>query len=239
MKILPILIFILLQSCSLKGQESKVSKENSNSGFIAELEKKAEANDEKAMIDLAQNYLDKDPKAESNKKAFYWMKRAAKFKSKFVLANLGGMYRYGTGCEVNYDSTFHYYTLAIENGLERVKIELGLMYKNGEGVEKDIEKSFTIIKEQAERGDPQAVYELANFYYNGEYVDKNYSKALELYSLAAEGNHIESQVVAGYMYENSEGTKKDIKKAKYFYEKAAKKGHKYAIKRFEELEKNE
>lgn len=56
--------------------------------------------DENAMIELAQYYLHENSEKDNLEKAFYWMSQAAKFKTKFVQANLGGIYRYGTGCEI-------------------------------------------------------------------------------------------------------------------------------------------
>ena len=66
--------------------------------------------------------------------------------------NLGMMYHFGKGVEIDYDVAREYYEEAVKSDYPLALNNLGSIYYNGHGVRKDIAKSFPYFCRAAERG---------------------------------------------------------------------------------------
>lgn len=165
--------------------------------------------------------------------AFEKMHMEAEFGNILAIYDMGEMYYYGRGLDVNLDQANQYYKKALR-GLEQilnkkpknenskreqksrdyVKYRIGKMYYSGKGTEKNMEKAF-----QAFEGNTStyAVYTLGLMYKNGDWVEKNPERAFAYLKKAAEGGMPYAAYEVAKMYEEGLGTKMDLGKAEKSY----------------------
>lgn len=75
-------------------------------------------------------------------KALYWYTRAAEKGNAEAEHQLGLIYRYGRGVEIDLKEAFNWHTEAANHGDRYAPLTLGLMYAKGEGVEKDYREAI-------------------------------------------------------------------------------------------------
>ena len=161
---------------------------------------------------------------KNEKKALYWMRKAAEQGLKDAQNALGVLYKNGEGVKRDYKKAIYWYRKAAEQGLKDAQNALGVLYKNGEGVKRDYKKAIYWYRKAAEQGLKDAQNALGVLYKNGEGVKRDYKKAIYWYRKAADQGYKVAQYNLGALYKNGEGVKRDYKKAIYWYRKAAERG---------------
>jgi uncharacterized protein len=164
------------------------------------------------------------------KKAFYWIKKAAEQKQTQVEINtnwsiyssakrvLGSHYENGLGVTKDLEKAFYWYTLAYEQGHIDAKYDLIRLEQRA------IEK-IAATELAAEQGNIKAQYHLGLMYYEGKGVTKDLEKAFHWFKKAAEQGDIKAQYHLGSCYELGLGVTKDLEKAFHWFKKAAEQGH--------------
>lgn len=99
--------------------------------------------------------------------------------------NLGMMYHFGKGVEIDYDVAREYYEEAVKSDYPLALNNLGSIYYNGHGVRKDIAKSFPYFCRAAERGVESAQFTVATMLFYGQGVAVDKAKAKKWFQKAA------------------------------------------------------
>jgi TPR repeat protein len=94
-----------------------------------------------------------------------------------AMANLGYMYRKGSGVKQDLKRAEGYLRNAVKKGNAASMLTLGSMYQNGEGVEQDLFKASLLFQLSALYGDELAQFKIGTFYFIGVGVDQDYEKA--------------------------------------------------------------
>ncbi len=139
--------------------------------------------------------------------------------------NLGQMYYFGYGVDIDKGKAFTYYYKAAEQGDPIAQYSLGVMYFEGDGVYQNLSQSAFWYEKAAQQGHNNARCNLASMYYLGQGVKQDYQKSLYWNKMAANEGDAEAQSNLGYLYYNGEGTSKDNDKAFYWYLLSGKQGN--------------
>jgi hypothetical protein len=133
--------------------------------------------DAKAQLLMGRLYATrKDEKGY--KKAFKLFKKAAKQGNAVATGDLGAMYKYGRGCNLNLNKARKWFKKGAELGNIRATYSLGYLYLKGFGnIDQDYSKAVKWF-EKSEHA--MAKYWLGVCYYYGYGVQKNIQKANEL-----------------------------------------------------------
>lgn len=115
---------------------------------------------------------------ENIKKGFQLIKKASKQKHPVALENLGVLYKYGRGCNLNYNKARRTFKKASKLGNHKATYSLGYLYLKGLGnTKQDYKKAIKWFKKSEY---PMAKYWLGICYLKGYGVTKNIAKANEL-----------------------------------------------------------
>lgn len=167
---------------------------------------------------------------KSDIEAFKNFKKSAKQGNSIAMADLGVMYKYGRGCDVNYKKAKKWFIKSAELGNSKAIYSLGYFYLKGLGeVKQDYIKAINLFRKS---DNPMAKYWLGVCYYYGYGVPKNISKAEELLKLplsevrSANIDNIEiEQILSGKHDKSEESTDlyairefKDLKKIRGVWE---------------------
>jgi hypothetical protein len=113
-----------------------------------------------------------------NKKAFKLFKKSAKQGNAIAAVDLGIMYKYGLGTNLNYNKARKWFKKAALLGNDKATYSLGYLYLKGFG---DIDQNYSkAIKWFKKSEYPMAKYWLGVCYYYGYGVEQNIQKANEL-----------------------------------------------------------
>ncbi len=111
------------------------------------------------------------------KKGFHLIKKAAKQKNTAAACELGILYKYGKGCNLNFKKAKKWFKKAGNLGSDEATYSLGYMYYKGLGT---INQDYTeAVKWFNKSNHPMAKYWLGICYYNGYGVSKNLQKSNE------------------------------------------------------------
>lgn len=103
--------------------------------------------------------------------------------------NLGMMYQFGQGVEIDYDVARDYYEEAIKSDYPLALHNYGSLYYNGYGVKKDLAKAFPYFLRAAERGVESSQFTVACMLHDGQGVSPDKAKAKHWFQkAAAQGN---------------------------------------------------
>lgn len=135
------------------------------------------------------------------KEGYEKLLREAKCGNALAIYEIGSMYQYGRGVEIDITLANEYYKSAYDLFLDLFKREcasdfeknyaafrLGKMNHYGLGVEKDTAKAAEYYRKIPDN--VYAAYALGNLYFSGDGVEKNIEKAIELYQNAAQGKSV-------------------------------------------------
>lgn len=111
--------------------------------------------------------------------------------------------------EGNFDTAFHEFSLAAEEGLDLAQFNLAILYFTGQGVEKDTEQAFKWTLAAAEQGHTAAQFNLASLYSEGDGTKKDMDKAVEWFTYAARAGHPTSAFILATMYRDGDHVKRD------------------------------
>jgi hypothetical protein len=115
---------------------------------------------------------------ESYEKAFKLFKKAAKQDNPIAMADLGIMYKYGRGCDLNFNKARKWFEKGAALGNDKATYSLGYLYLKGFG---DIDQNYEMAVKWFEKSNyPMAKYWLGVSYYYGYGVEKDIQKANEL-----------------------------------------------------------
>lgn len=145
---------------------------------------------------------------------------------------LGNIFKFGRGCEIDLKEAEKFYKRAYEMFEELVcdpqyhKYEGYIYYRMGKQQNQGlgVQKNYDLAKDYFEEAgnNSYAKYSLGNMYFYGQGMDIDYVKALEYYEEAVKikPDNAYALYKLAEMYEKGSGTEKDEKKAKGNYEKA-------------------
>jgi len=153
---------------------------------LAILNRRAEAGDSSAMVDLGMNYANGRGVPEDYQKAFSWLRKASAAGDAAGMNNMGVMYANGYGVPKDYQQAAVWYRKAAEAGYVLAMANLGSMYENGKGVPRDSQQALGWYRKAAQAGSSSAMYDLGVMYENGEGVVRNRQRAIGWYRKAAE-----------------------------------------------------
>jgi len=91
-----------------------------------------------------------------DKKAEYWIKKAAEQGYGEAQNELGSCYLNGALVLKDLEKAVYWYTKAAEQGHAGGQYNLGLCYGKGNGVQRDLEKAVYWVTKSAEQGDEDA-----------------------------------------------------------------------------------
>lgn len=196
MKITRIIVLFALFTLALNAQEKEVDCDfNINRAYYhLEGNEFFEKNKKKAIEYLTPCIETQNPVAllmmgrilleESNEnslqKAFKLIKASAKQNNSIAATDLGILYKYGKGCQLNYNKARKWFEKGFELGNTKAAYLLGYLYLKGFG---NIEQDYTKAVEWFEKSDyPMAKYWLGVCYYYGYGVEKNTTIANNLFN---------------------------------------------------------
>ncbi|MDG2194104.1 MAG: tetratricopeptide repeat protein [Polaribacter sp.] len=167
--------------------------------------------DAKAQLLMGRLYVAKKEE-DSYRKAFKLIKKSAKQGNAIAAGDLGVLYKYGHGCNLNLNKARKWFKKGAELGNDKATYSLGYLYLKGFGnIEQDYSKAVKWFKKSDY---PMANYWLGVCYYYGYGVQKNSQKANQLlgtnFTNAASNTENTAttenttSVIAGQLEENSE-----------------------------------
>ncbi|NCT10675.1 MAG: T9SS type A sorting domain-containing protein [Flavobacteriia bacterium] len=134
-------------------------------------------NDDKAQLLLGKFYTNLGD-SKSFEKAFELLNKSAKNGNSMAMAELGSLYKYGKGCDLNFNKARNWFKKGAELNDDKSSYSLGYLYLKGFG---NISQNYTkAIKWLEKSQHPMAKYWLGVCYYYGYGVEKNVLKANEL-----------------------------------------------------------
>lgn len=123
---------------------------------------------------------------KSYKKAFKLFRKSAKKGNAKAMVDLGLMYKYGTGCKLNFNKARKWFKKGAELGNNKGAYSLGYIYLKGFG---NIGQNYSKAVKWFEKSEySMAKYWLGVCYYYGYGVDQNINKANELLETSFETN---------------------------------------------------
>lgn len=161
-------------------------------------------------------------------KAIQAYQKAAEEGNALGAYNLGLMYEYGKGIEVNNLQAKKYYQEAAGKGMPAAMTQLAGLYFNGAGTQRDAQKALAWYKKAAALGDDKALYQLGLLSETGLATKLSYSDAIHYYQQAAEKGNEKAMIALARMYQYGLGVEKDISKARQWYEQLALRHNGYA-----------
>ncbi len=116
---------------------------------------------------------------KSYRKAFKLFKKAAKQGNRMAMGELGVLFKYGRGCNLNFNKARKWFKKGAELGDRKSIYSLGYLYLKGFGnIDQDYSKA---VKWFQKTDHPMAKYWLGVCYYYGYGVEKNIQKAHKLF----------------------------------------------------------
>ncbi len=151
--------------------------------------------------------------------------------------NLGLLYEFGQGVQVNYLTAAMWYRKAAEQGFALAQISLGMMYEVGRGVQLDETEAVEWYRKAAEQGNANAQYNLAVKYSQGRGVAQDLKAGIEWYRKAAEQGNAKAQGNLGLMYAQGRGVAIDKAQAYMWLTLAAETRDENILENKKEIEK--
>jgi len=142
---------------------------------------------------------------KSYKKAFKLFKKAVKKDNSSAMVDLGILYKYGKGCNLNLNKARKWFNKAAKSGNDKAAYSLGYMYLKGFGsIDQDYTKAVKWFKESEY---PMAKYWLGVCYYYGYGVQQSLTTANKLL-----GTNFKSTTISNISTVNTNETSVDITK---------------------------
>lgn len=133
--------------------------------------------DANAQLLMSRLYMVKKDK-KHYKKAFKLLKKSAKQGNAIAMGDLGVLYKYGHGCNLNFNKARKWFKKGAKLGNDKAMYSLGYLYLKGFGtIAQDYSKAIGWFEKSKH---PMAKYWLGVCYYYGYGVEKNIGKANEL-----------------------------------------------------------
>ncbi|KAG2208222.1 hypothetical protein INT47_006077 [Mucor saturninus] len=135
--------------------------------------------------------------------------------------NIGWMYRYGLGVEINHEIAFHWIEKSANQGYSMSQNMLGEMYSNGRGTTQDLNEAVLWFRKSL-NNDENAIaqYNLAYCYFTGEGVPINEHTALIFLRKSAAQGYSEAQNELGVMHCEGELVEQNYGKGMMWFRKS-------------------
>lgn len=159
--------------------------------------------------------------------AKFWYEEAYRkgYLSGEVLFNLGNIYYFGYGTDIDYAKAFDFYTQAVGKHY-KANGALGDMYYEGDYVQKDYQKASSYFQKGCADKDEFSCHKLGNMHYYGRGVPQSYTEAAIYWEKAAEMGYSEAYYNLGsVIYLDGKSGTPDREKAVYWLKKAAEAGN--------------
>ena len=173
--------------------------------------KAAEAGDIAAINDSGAVF----EREEKYKKAIMCYRMAMRHGYGIAAQNLGNLYEFGFGVEVNLKKAIYYYKKAIAMKYYPAYWKLSNAYLLGRGVKKNEKKAFELAKKGAElekEDNAGCLTMLAYYYESGIGTEIDLKKAFQCYKEAAKSGEGQTLLNLGLCYLYGKGTKTNGKK---------------------------
>ena len=126
---------------------------------------------------------------------------------------LANMYELGSGVKVNKETSFKYYSQAMEQGSLDAQLKVGTFYMAGiRGVTQDKEKARALYRKAAYLGHAKSQYYYGVTYFRGEGVPTDYVKANAWMRVAARSGYAPAKTSSDHIEAVLSGA--DLKKSK-------------------------
>ncbi|MBD3669698.1 MAG: sel1 repeat family protein [Gammaproteobacteria bacterium] len=136
---------------------------------------KAEAGDPDAQLELAQLYIEGKGTEADQRKANYWLDKAARQGLREAQVMLADRYYDGTGTpRPYYAHALKWYIEAGEKGQPHAAAMAGKMFYKGIGTKRDYQEAFRWLYESAQRRDAESQHLVGVMYRFGHGMEKNY-----------------------------------------------------------------
>jgi TPR repeat protein len=140
--------------------------------------------------------------------------------------DLGWLYGYGRGVELDNEATVYWTTRAAEKGYAEAQNRLGRIFEDGLfGLDQDDFKASIWYTEAANQGHSDAQNNLGRMFQNGRGMEQDDELAVFWYTEAAEQGNVRGQNNLGYMYRTGQGIEQDDELAVFWHTEAAEQGH--------------
>ncbi|KAF9543644.1 hypothetical protein EC957_000576 [Mortierella hygrophila] len=136
-------------------------------------------------------------------------------------AELGDMYRFGDGVELNFREARYWYLKAAKQGDPAGQCNLGHLYRLGLGVDQNHSTALSWYRKAAHQGDAGGQCHLGLMYEYGLVGTIDRSAAMDWYMMAANQGYAFAQCCIGSLYETGQGVQQDYDKAMEWYLRAA------------------
>ncbi len=168
----------------------------------------------------------KQKKSDSNRKAFYWIRKAAKKGYVPAQFSLGVIYSEGLGEEVKPDdiTAFNWYNKAAQKSHPDAQYATGMMLMQSKSIETNYKLAAKWLSDAASQEHAKAQFSLGTLYFAGLGVKQSFKKALKWYTKSSDNGHTEAQFNVGMMHYQGQGTNKNIRKGLQEIQLAASKG---------------
>lgn len=114
---------------------------------------------------------------KNQKRAYKWLRKAAKQGDAEAQLELGFMYHYGEGVTQDDRQAADWYLLAALQGNAKAQTSLGTMYRHGQGVKQNDKQAFDWYLQAALQDDAKAQTNLGYMYSTGRGVEKDCKQA--------------------------------------------------------------
>ncbi len=207
------------------GVKTETGKSVPIGGSLAEIQRKAKAEDAKSQNRLGVCYANGEGVARDDAKAVEWYRLAAEQGYVPAQYNLGVCYANGKGVARDDAAAVKWYAKAAEQEDALAQYILGVCYANGRGVEWNEAEAAKWYAKSAEQGLANAQNNLGWCYANGRGVARDEAEAVKWYAKAAEQGLAAAQNNLGWCYANGEGIARDDAEAVKWFRRAAEQGY--------------
>lgn len=176
-----------LGMCYMAGSDKLGIKQSTYKGQEL-LDKAAAQDDDDALFDLGQIYLEgRYGYTTDAAKAYTYLKKSADLGNADAMDYLGDMYKYGLYVTQDKSQAFDWYLKATEGGSVTGQADLGDAYLHGDLVSQNYQEAVKNLSMSANKGNNNAKFDLGLCYENGYGVNKDINLALDMYAKAALG----------------------------------------------------
>lgn len=160
---------------------------------------------------------------KDQKKASYYLLKAADQGDAVALMWMGYRYYYGRGVRKDAKAAVAAFKKSAQKGNADAMFWLGYLYAQGSGIAKNDKQAVQWYRKAAEAGLKVAAYNLGNCYRNGRGVSRDIGKAMYWYKRSADAGFASAMCAMGKLYyRGTAGVKRDNGLARWWFNKAAK-----------------
>lgn len=131
---------------------------------------------------------------------------------------LGFLYEWGLGTEVDFLEAKENYELGHQLGNPKACYNLGTLYEHGRGVSEDIKKAIELYMEAAQKGEAAAFYNLGTLYLLGEKIELDSEVGISFLEMSADNGFAPATRKLGFIYFEGHLVPIDFQKAFHWFQ---------------------